>query len=74
MSRKTVGYESRQVFDIEISRTVTEYRSEIVEDESGNRFVAKFPEGITQPTQYGSRVKAHAVYMSQFQLLPYERI
>lgn len=68
------GYESRQVFDIEISRKVTEYRSEILEDSKGNRFVAEFPEGVTQPTQYGSGVKAHAVYMSQFQLLPYERI
>lgn len=71
---ETVGYESRQVFDIEISRTVTEYRSEMMEDENGNRFVADFPEGVTQPTQYGCGVKAHAVYMSQFQLLPYERI
>lgn len=69
-----VGYESRQVFDIEISRKVTEYRSEILEDVKGNRFVAEFPAGVTQPAQYGSGVKAHAVYMSQFQLLPYERI
>ena len=71
---KHVGYESRQVFDIQISRTVTEYRAEILEDESGNRFVAPFPAGITQAAQYGSGVKAHAVYMSQFQLLPYGRI
>lgn len=71
---KEVGYESRQVFDIRISCEVTEYRAEILEDQKGNRFVAEFPEGITQPTQYGAGVKAHAVYMSQFQLLPYDRI
>ncbi len=71
---KKSGYETRQVFDIQISRTVTEYRAEILEDENGNRFVAEFPKGITQPAQYGAGVKAHAVYMSQFQLLPYGRI
>jgi transposase len=71
---KKVGYESRQVFDIHISRTVTEYRADILEDENGNRFIAAFPAEITQPTQYGTGVKAHAVYMSQFQLLPYDRI
>ncbi len=71
---KNTGYETRQVFDIQISRTVTEYRAEILEDQDGNRFVAEFPAGITQSAQYGASVKAHAVYMSQFQLLPYGRI
>jgi transposase len=71
---RKVGYESRQVFDIQISRVVTEYRAEVVVDELGNRFIAQFPAGVTQPVQYGSAVKAHAVYMSQFQLLPYDRI
>ncbi len=71
---KNVGYESRQVFDIQITRVITEYRAEILEDETGGRFVAEFPVGVTQPAQYGSGVKAHAVYMSQFQLLPYDRI
>jgi transposase len=71
---KQVGYETRQVFDIQISRVVTEYKAEILENEKGQRFVAEFPKGVTQTTQYGAGVKAHAVYMSQFQLLPYERI
>ena len=69
-----IGYEKRQVFDIDISRCVTEYQAEIVEDENGNRFVAPFPEGVTKAAQYGDGVKAHAVYLSQFQLLPYNRI
>lgn len=69
-----VGYEARQVFDVEISRVVTEYRAEIVEDAKGNRFVAPFPEGITKAAQYGADLKAHAVYMSQYQLIPYKRI
>jgi len=69
-----VGYETRQVFNIEISRVVTEYQAQILEDENGNRFTADFPEGVNQPVQYGTTVKAHAVYMSQFQLIPYDRL
>jgi transposase len=69
-----VGYESRQVFNIEISRIVTEYRAQVLEDEFGNRYVAEFPEYVTKDVQYGQNVKAHSVYMSQFQLLPYNRI
>jgi transposase len=69
-----VGFEARQVFDIDISRLVTEYRAQILEDENGRRFVAPFPEGVTKAVQYGSGIKAHAVYMSQYQLIPYNRI
>lgn len=69
-----VGFEARQVFDIDISRLVTEYRAQILEDENGRRFVAAFPEGVTKAVQYGSGIKAHAVYMSQYQLIPYNRI
>lgn len=71
---RLVGYEARQVFDIKIARVVTEYRAEIVVDAGGNRFVASFPEGVTKSVQYGQDLKAHAVYMSQYQLLPYKRI
>ena len=71
---RQVGFESRQVFDIDISRVVTEYRVQILEDDKGNRFVASFPEGVTKTVQYGTGLKAHSVYMSQFQLVPYNRI
>jgi transposase len=71
---RQVGFDSRQVFDIDISRVVTEYRAQILEDAKGNRFVASFPEGVTKAVQYGPSVKAHSVYMSQFQLVPYNRI
>lgn len=71
---KDVGYESRQVFDIEIKRVVTEYRAQILENERGEQFVATFPEGIGRPAQYGPGIKAHSVYLSQYQLLPYKRI
>jgi len=71
---REVDFESRQVFDIDISRVVTEYRAQILEDDKGNRFVAAFPEGVTKAVQYGTGLKAHSVYMSQFQLVPYNRI
>ncbi len=71
---RQVGFETRQVFDIDISRLVTEYRAQILEDDNGNLFVAPFPEGVTKAVQYGTDLKAHSVYMSQFQLIPYNRI
>ncbi len=68
------GYETRQVIDIDIARFVTEYRAQVLKDDQGNRFVAAFPEKVSRPVQYGIGIKANAVYMSQFQLLPYDRI
>ena len=70
----TAGYEARQVFDVDISVIVKEYRAEILKDKKGNRFVAKFPDGVTSPVQYGNGVKAQSVYLSQYQLLPYNRV
>ena len=71
---RQVGFECRQVFDIDISRIVTEYRAQILEDENGKQFVASFPEAVTKAVQYGTEVKVQSVYMSQFQLIPYDRI
>ncbi len=71
---REVGYQKRQVVDIDISRVVTEYRAQILENEQGERFMGEFPEGVTAPIQYGAGMKAHAVYLSQYQLLPYNRI
>ena len=69
-----VGYETRQVFDIEISRIVTKYQAQVLEDAKGKRFTAEFPRGVTKAVQYGESIKAHSVYMSQFQLIPYDRV
>ena len=68
------GYEVRQVIDLNISRVVTEYRAEVLKDQQGKRYVAPFPDGVTRPVQYGNSVKVNSVYMSQFQLIPYNRI
>jgi transposase len=64
---RDVGVETRQVFDIDISRFVTEYQAQILENEQGHRFVAPFPDGVTKAVQYGNQLKAHAVYLSQYQ-------
>jgi transposase len=71
---KRAGFETRQVIDIEISKVVTEYRAEILVGANGRSIVAPFPEGVTKAVQYGDSVKAHAVYMSIEQLMPYERL
>lgn len=68
------GFETRQVFDIDISRLVTEYRAQRLKNEQGECFVAPFPDKVTKAVQYGDGIKAHAVYLSQYQLLPYKRI
>ncbi len=73
-SYKSIGFETRQVFDLNISIKVTEYRAEILKNEKGKKFTAPFPKGVTNNVQYGDNVKAHAVYLSQYQLLPYNRI
>ena len=57
----SVGCDVRQVFDVKIDMFVTEYRAEVLEDEYGNKFVAKFPDGVASKAQYGSSVKAQSV-------------
>lgn len=69
-----VDYECRQVFDIDIRRIVTEYRAEILEDQNGKHFTAPFPAAVTKEVQYGNGVKAQAVYLLQYQLIPYDRV
>lgn len=71
---RAAGYEIRQVIDVDITTVVTEWRAEVLEDSLGKRHVAPFPEGVTRPVQYGVGVKVNAIYMSQYQLIPYNRI
>jgi len=73
-SYETIKFETRQVFDINISMVVTEYQAEVVVDLQGNEYVATFPPGVTRPTQYGNHTKASSVYLSQYQLVPLERV
>lgn len=65
----------RQVFDIpKISRKVIEYRTYSTECPCcGKSTSSKFPDGVNRPVQYGENIRALVVYLSQYQLIPYER-
>ena len=57
-----------------MSRCLFLYEQEVLEDQDGTHWVAPFPEEVNNPTQYGNGIKAHCVYMSQFQLIPLRRV
>lgn len=72
-----VGYERRQEFELPEPPKpfVKEYKAEeklCPDCHHLNR--AKFPEHITQPVQYGPRVKAYATYFNQYQYISFERL
>jgi transposase len=68
--------ERRQVWDIPpLNMEVTEHQVEMKCCPSCFHLnKAAFPSEITAPVQYGLGVKSLAVYLSQYQLLPYDRI
>jgi len=75
-NQAVTAVEARQVFDLpEIKIAVTEHRAQVKTCPHCDRRVkAKFPAVVTQPVQYGNGVRATATYLSQYQLLPYQRL
>jgi len=66
--------EKRQVHDLPpLPLIVTEHQAETKTCVCGHLNKAAFPEGINAPVQYGEAIKAAAVYLKNYQFLPYDR-
>jgi transposase len=70
------GIEKRQVFDLPpLKVEVTEHQAKSkCYSHCGFLSKAAFPEDVALPVQYGTGLKALGAYLSQYQLLLYERI
>jgi transposase len=68
--------ERRQIHELpELRLQVIEHRVEAIDCPMCQHVTtASFPSGVDAPVQYGPRMRALAVYLSHFQLLPMERI
>ena len=68
--------ECRQVFELPAIRLeITEHRAERRRCHRCDTSVtAAFPEGVTAPVQYGPKVRATALYLGAYQLVPYQRL
>lgn len=68
--------EKRQVFELPAIRLeVTEHRAErtvCAACETLN--TATFPQGVNAPAQYGPNLRATAIYLGSYQLVPYRRL
>jgi transposase len=68
--------ERRQIHELPPLRlVVTEHQVEMITCPAcGHLSTGTFPVGVNAPAQYGPRMQALAVYLSQFQLLPLARV
>ncbi|MDQ3803340.1 MAG: IS66 family transposase [Acidobacteriota bacterium] len=72
---RSTSVERRQVIELVPARLrVTEHRAEVVRCAScGRRTKASFPSGVRATVQYGPSILARALYLHDYQLLPYAR-
>ena len=72
---KVVKIERRQVFDLpDVHLEVTEHQAEVkMCPNCQQTTMAKFPSEVSQPTQYGKKIKSQMAYFHEYQLLPLKR-
>lgn len=73
---KITGIEKRQVYDLPPPPQIeiTEHQSiTILCCHCGTKSSGEFPSDVTQPVQYGSRIKSYMSYLVHYQLIPYGR-
>ena len=73
---EATNYERRQVFDLPpIKVEVFEHQAESkICPNCGCLNKAAFPKEVAYPVQYGTRLKSVAVYLNQYQLVPFDRL
>ena len=73
---EATNYERRQVFDLPpIKVEVFEHQAESKTcPNCGCLNKAAFPKEVAYPVQYGTRLKSVAVYLNQYQLVPFDRL
>jgi transposase len=76
MDVPTHDHERRQVFDLPpVEIEVTEHQAEMkICPRCGRLNKAAFPVDVQQPAQYGPLLTSFAIYLRQYQLIPYDRL
>lgn len=76
LAAPVIHHERRQVIEMVPPRLrVTEHRAEVRRcQRCGARTKGRFPDEVRATVQYGASVQARALYLLQYQLLPYGRV